>query len=70
MKNGEQAALKMVFEDENKPNVFLFTTELDAGLTSFKPAVVGVRGKMVPAALYYGSIKAPFRLHLGYIQAL
>lgn len=56
MKKGEQAALKMVFEDENKPNVFLFTTELDAGLTSFKPSVMGVRGKMVPAALYYGSI--------------
>lgn len=49
IKKGDKEALQVVFEDENKPNVFLFTTEKDAGLDGFKAAVQDVRGKMVSA---------------------
>jgi protein disulfide-isomerase A1 len=49
---GDQAAMKAVFEDENKPNVFLFlaTATSPSGISSvseFKKAAMAVRDRMV-----------------------
>ena len=64
VKKGDQSALKIVFEDENKPNLFLFTTSDDAGLDTFKGAVQGVRGHMVTARFHSSDFPEAFT-HFG-----
>jgi hypothetical protein len=59
-----QEALRVVFQDEEKPNVFLFTTEDDAGLEPFKAGVQSVRGKMVTARFQAKDFEEAFK-HFG-----
>jgi len=47
VKKGDQNALKVVFEDENKPNVFLFTKDDKAGLDALKAVGKSHRKDMV-----------------------
>jgi len=53
-----------VFEDEGKPNVFLFTKSDDAGLEAFKAGVQSVRGQMVTARFHHEDFPEAFN-HFG-----
>jgi len=64
VKKGDQDALKVVFESEKKPNVFLFTTDKDAGVDAFKTAVQDVRGKMTSARFHDSDFAEAFQ-HFG-----
>lgn len=44
VKKGDQAALKIVFEDESKPNAFLFTTGVEDEIVAFREGCMGTRG--------------------------
>jgi hypothetical protein len=59
-----QEALRVVFQDEEKPNVFLFTTADDTGLEPFKAGVQSVRGKMVTARFQAEDFEEAFK-HFG-----
>ena len=59
-----QEALRVVFQDEEKPNVFLFTTADDTGLEPFKAGVQSVRGKMVTARFQSKDFEEAFK-HFG-----
>jgi hypothetical protein len=59
-----QEALRVVFQDEEKPNVFLFTTADDTGLEPFKAGVQSVRGKMVTARFQAKDFEEAFK-HFG-----
>jgi len=52
LKKGDQDALKIVFEADKRPNIFLFTNRHDKGLAEFTAAVQDVRGKMVSARFH------------------
>ena len=47
-----QDGMKIVFEADKKPNIFLFTNSKDKGLAEFTAGVQGVRGKMVSARFH------------------
>lgn len=64
VKKGDQDALKVVFESEKKTNVFLFTTDKDAGVDAFKTAVQDVRGKMISARFHDSDFAEAFQ-HFG-----
>jgi len=52
LKKGDQNTLKNLFEDDNKPNVFLFTDGQDIGAGGFKTAVFDLRGKVVSVRIH------------------
>ena len=56
--------MRVVFQDEEKPNVFLFTTADDTGLEPFKAGVQSVRGKMVTARFQAKDFEEAFK-HFG-----
>jgi len=52
LKKGDQHGLKIVFEADKRPNIFLFTNRQDKGLAEFTAAVQDVRGKFVSARFH------------------
>jgi len=52
LKKGDPDGLKIVFEADKKPNIFLFTNSKDEGLAEFTAGVQDVRGKMVSARFH------------------
>ena len=52
LKKGDQDGLKIVFEADKRPNIFLFTNRHDKGLAEFTAGVQHVRGKMVSARFH------------------
>jgi protein disulfide-isomerase A1 len=73
IQKGDQAALKAVFEDDTKPNLFLFlaTSSTPSGvstLSNFKNAAQSVRGKMVSAYFEFPNFPEAFD-HFGFKAA-
>ena len=64
IKKGDQEALRLVFEPDKKPNLFLFTNRMDKGLEAFAVAAQDVRGKMVSARLHDSDFGDSFK-HFG-----
>jgi len=64
IKKGDKEALKIVFQEEHKPNVFLFTNDKDAGFEAFKAAVQDVRGLMTSARFQDADFPEAFQ-HFG-----
>jgi len=65
LRKGDQDGLKIVFEADKKPNIFLFTNGKDKGLAEFTAGVQGVRGKMVSARFHdseFGEVFEHFQL--------
>jgi len=52
LKKGDQDGLKIVFEADKRPNIFLFTNRHDKGLAEFTAGVQDVRGKFVSARFH------------------
>jgi len=65
VKKGDQETLKVVFEPDKRPNLFLFTNAADDGLEAFTVAAQGVRGKFVSARFHdsdFGDAYQHFKL--------
>jgi protein disulfide isomerase len=52
IKKGDQETIKIVFEPDKKPNLFLFTNTKDDGLEEFTTAAQKVRGEFVSARFW------------------
>jgi len=52
IKKGDQETLKVVFEPDKRPNLFLFSNSKDDGLEAFTVAAQEVRGKFVSARFW------------------
>ena len=67
IKKGDREALKIVFEPDKRPNLFLFTNGKDNGLEAFAAAAQGVRGKFVSARFHDSDFGDAFQ-HFGLAQ--
>jgi len=67
LKKGDQIGLKIVFQADKKPNIFLFTNRKDTGLAAFEAAVQDVRGKMISARFHDSDFADAFQ-HFGLEQ--
>jgi len=67
IKKGDQEALKIVFEPDKRPNLFLFTNRMDKGLEAFATAAQDVRGKFVSVRFHDSDFADAFK-HFGLEQ--
>lgn len=67
VQKGDQQTIKLLFEADKRPNLFLFTNRMDKGLEAFTASAQSVHGKMVSARFHDSEFAEAFK-HFGLEQ--